>query len=314
MPEVTVLHKKYRPDRWEDVVGQRHIVASLQKIIKRQSSQAFLFIGPSGTGKTTLARIVAKEFGCLSKDILEIAAAVFTGVDSMRQVQESLQYKPFGKGEKRAIIVDEAARLSGAAWDSILKATEEPPPHVIWLFCTTEPQKVPAAIKTRCTTSSLKPVSDDELRDLLDYVCKEEGFKTADAVRGLIVKEANGSPRQALVFLEQCADITDRRVAADILRTALESDASLELCRLVVNGGSWSKAMGFLEKLDGENPEGTRILVVNYIAKVLQNAKSDKEVCHLLRVMEAFSTPYNASERNAPLLLSVGRVLFGESE
>lgn len=313
MPEVSsVLHKKYRPAAFDEVIGQDHAVSSLQKIIERKSSQAFLFLGPAGLGKTSLARITALAYGCLPSGILEIPAAIYTGVDAMRQVQETLQYKPFGKGYYKAIIVDEAHRLSGQAFDSMLKAVEEPPAHVLWLFCTTEPNKVPAAIKTRCSSFTLKPVDDDTLRDHIDWVCKEEGFKASDQVRGLVVRYSDGSPRQALVNLELCADVTDRKIAADLLRTAIESDASRELCQLIVNGrGSWAKAAGILEKLKDENPEGIRIQVCLYIAKALQNAKDDRGACHLLRVLEAFSVPYNAAEKTAPLLVSVGQALFG---
>ena len=308
-----VLHKKYRPTEFKDVIGQSHVVKSLSAIIERGSSQCFLFVGASGLGKTTMARITALEFGCLEQDILEIAAAVYTGVDAMRGVLETLQWKPFGKGTKKAIIIDECARLSGAAWDSLLKALEEPPEHIIWCFCTTEPGKVPTAVKTRSSYFTLKPVDDRQLLGLVDFVCEEEKFKSSESVRDLIIKEANGSPRQALVYLEMCANVTDRKVAADLLRTALESDAVIELARFVLAAnGSWAKAMVIFGKLSDDNPEGTRIIIVNYLAKVLAGAKTEKDACHALRLLDCFSQSYNASERAAPLLQSIGRALYGQ--
>ena len=312
MTETTVLHRKYRPTEFKDVVGQDHVVKSLSAIIERGSSQCFLFVGASGLGKTTMARITALEFGCLEQDILEIAAAVTNSVDDMRHVLGTLTYKPFGKGQRKAIILDECHRLSGQAWDSMLKATEEPPEHVVWLFCTTEPGKVPAALKTRSSYFTLKPVADKAMLELVDLVCGEENFKASESVRDMIVKEANGSPRQALVYLEMCADVTDRKVAADLMRTALESDAIIELARFILAAnGSWAKAMTIFGKLADENPEGCRIIVVNYLAKVLQGAKNERDACHALRLLDCFSQPYNPSERTAPLLQSIGRALYG---
>ncbi len=304
------LHTKYRPRRFSDVIGQDAVVTSLTKVIERRGSQAFLFSGPAGTGKTTLARISARSLGSEQKDTLEIDGATYTGIDAMRQIQETLQYKPFGDGNGRAIIIDECHRISKQAWDSLLKSIEKPPPHVVWFFCTTEPSKVPDTIKTRCTSFTLKPVSDDGLLSILQKVCTKEVIKLTDSIRDLIIREAHGSPRQLLVNLELCRDVSDRKAAADILRTALETDTTIELCRFLVQGGSWTKATAIISRLEDENPESVRYVVCNYIATVLKNAGSDKEACRLLRVLQAFSGPYDSSERQAPLLLSVGRVLF----
>jgi DNA polymerase-3 subunit gamma/tau len=132
------LITKYRPRTLADVIGQDNVVRSLQSIGKKKDTQVFLFSGPSGCGKTTLSRILAKMYGVEDNSVLEIDAASRTGVDDMRQLQEIVQYRPFGDSGKRAIILDECHRLSKNAWDSLLKVLEDPPAHIVWCFCTTE--------------------------------------------------------------------------------------------------------------------------------------------------------------------------------
>ena len=307
------LHVKYRPDNFDDVVGQDAVVNALARVLERGSSQSFLFAGPSGTGKTTLARISAHEAGCEDKDIMEIDAATHTGVDAMRAIQDAIRYKPFGKSEHRAVIIDECHRLSGQAWDSLLKALEEPPEHVVWFLCTTNMGKVPVTVKTRCATFTLKLVADRDLVDLIEAVALPEKIKLVESVRDMIVKEALGSPRQALVNLELCRGVKDRKEAADLLRSVMQTDAVIELCRFLQTRGSWSKVSSILAKLAEESPEGVRIVVCNYYGSVLKNAKSDREVCAALPILEAFATPYNQSEGMAPLFLSVGRVLYADN-
>lgn len=304
------LHVKYRPKTFDEVVGQKEAVASLEKMVERGRQQAFVLTGPSGCGKTTLARIAADALNCRNAGILEIDAATNTGVDAMREVQKISNYKPFGKEAGRAIIIDEAHRLSGQAWDSMLKAIEEPPEKVYWFFCTTNPAKVPTTIKTRCAVIQLKLVNDNTLTKLVEEVCDEEEIEISEGVLQLVVREAMGSPRQALVNLEACDGITSSKEAAKILRTALESDATLELCRLLVQGGSWVKAMALVAKLDGENPEGVRIVVCNYLGSVLKGTKNDNQAGKLLHILDQFSQPYNSAENTAPLLLSIGRAMF----
>jgi DNA polymerase III gamma/tau subunit len=309
---MTSLHDKYRPNSFDEVVGQDAVVKALTDVIERKGTQAYLFCGPAGIGKTTLARIVAQEYGCLDGAVTEIDAATFTGVDDMRKVQTLLQYRAFGKSKYRAVILDEAHRLSSQAWDSLLKITEKPPRHAIWLLCTTNPSKLPNTIRTRFTTFTLNPVKDDQLAKLYEWVCAEERIKLSDAIGDMIIKEANGSPRQMLVNLELCRSITDRKEAAALLRSAIESDPTIELCRLVTGGGSWTRAMALVEKLEDTNPESVRIIVMNYIATMLKGAKTDEAACRLLQIMDAFAEPYIHSENTAPLLRSIGRALFTE--
>lgn len=308
----TSLHVKYRPKSFKTVVGQDSVIKSLTKILERDGSHSFLFSGPSGTGKTTLARIAAKELGCSATDIIEIDGATNTGVDDMRDFQQVMQYLPLGGGGKKALILDECHMLSKQAWNSLLKITEEPPKHAYFFFCTTEPGKVINTIKTRCASFTLDLLSENELHKVLERVSKKEEIKLPIGVADVIVKEANGSPRQLLVNLEAARDATDKKEASQLLHSAVESDATIELCRFLVKGGTWMKAMAIVEKLKTENPESVRIVVSNYVASATKNSKSDKDACRFLSILEAFSQPYNSSDKIAPLLLSIGRVLFGE--
>lgn len=307
---MSALHEKYRPRKFDEVVGQAAAVKSLARVIEKQTSRSFLFIGPSGVGKTTLARIASRVAGCDHHSITEIDAATNSGVDAMRKVSEAIQYKPFGEKDKRATIIDECHGLSKQAWDSLLKVLEEPPKHALWFLCTTDPRKVPPTIKTRCVTITLKAVDDRYLRDLVEEVADLEKMKVGESIVDLIVRQAFGSPRQALVNLATCDGVKDKREAAELLSTVLENDATIELCRFFFQGGSWSKVATILAKLDKDNPEGVRIVVCNYYASVLKNAKSEKDVMRALSIIEAFSTPYNQAEGMAPLYLSVGRVMY----
>lgn len=286
-----ILHIKYRPRHFAEVVGQAVVVKSLAKLIERGGAQAFLLSGPSGTGKTTLARIAARAAGCSDQTLLEIDAATHTGVDAMRDIQMTLQYLPFGKTKARAVIIDEAHALSRQSWQSLLKIVEEPPPQVYWFFCTTEGGKVPPTIKTRCASFTLKLVADGDLLALVNRIAAKEKINISDSICNVIVKEALGSPRQALVNLALCRDVKDYKEAADILRSAMQSDPVLELCRFLIKGGSWTRAVGLVEKLSDEAPESVRIVVCNYVASVLRNAKSDREAVHGLHILDAFSPP-----------------------
>lgn len=304
------LANKYRPKQLSEIVGQEAVIESLEGILARKNHQSFLFTGPAGTGKTTLARIVARKMGCKLKDRLDIDGATFTGIDDMRKVQDIVRYRPFGDSEKRAVLGDEVHRLSQNAWDSLLKAVEEPPPYVIWLFCTTNPDKVPKTIKTRCATFALQPIPDSDLHDLVGTIAKAENINVPEQIMGLIVREAYGSARQAITNLEVCRSTKDRGKAAQLLKTAIENTDTIEFCRFIVKGGSWKKAMSLMTKLEGENPEGIRILTCNYLAAALKNSNTEQDATHLLTLLENFATPFNQAEGNAPLYLALGRCLY----
>ena len=306
------LITKYRPQSFADVIGQDTIVRSLQGICKRRDAQIFLFSGMGGVGKTTLAKLTAKALGADEAHTMDVNAASKTGVEDVRQILDMLEYRPFGYAGKRAIIVDEAHRLSPNAMDSLLKALEDPPEHVIWCFCTTNPSKLPKTLQSRCAKFELKPVADKALGELYDFVCEQEKLDLPGDVGDLLIKEAKGSPRQLLSNMVVVREAKSKKEAAELLRTALETDSIRELCQFIINGsGSWATCMKIVGKIE-DPPESVRIIVCNYIGVCLKNAKSDDAAAGFMQKLDAFAQSYNSLEGIAPLLLSIGRALFAE--
>ena len=310
------LHTKYRPQAFGDVMGQDGVVASLQGALKKRSSQAFLMVGPSGTGKTTLARIAAGVVGSKGRDIMEIDGATYTGIDDMRSVTSGLMYRPFGEGAVKTIIVDECHMLSKNSWQSMLKALEEPPPWVFWFLCTTEPSRVPETIKTRCASYDLKPVPSAMLYELVaEIAAKEKIFPNKRAGKGegimeLCAKSALGSPRQAIVNLGICAECGDRAEAADLLKTAEGNAAPVELAQLLLKRGSWAEAQRILTDLKETNPESIRQVVMRYVAGAALSAKKEALAGAAVEVLDAFGTPFPSGDGIAPVVLATGRVLL----
>jgi len=310
-PSSTALHVKYRPTDFDLVLGQDATVKSLEKAVKANRAHTFLFVGPSGTGKTTLARIVGSKFcgGSISPaNLIEIDAATHTGAEAMRAVTRDAAFKAMGVNPNKVIIVDEAHRLSAAAWESLLKVTEEPAPHVYWVLCTTNVAKVPATITTRFLKYVLKPVSDELLLELVAAVTEMEGLKVPKDVLETIAEGSGGSPRQALVNLELCAYAEDEAEARKLMREAGEGSKEIvDYCRFLLKpNGGWPAAMKLIKAIDAD-AESIRIVVSNYFAAV---AGSDtKNLPRLLFILECFEQPFNSSDKNAPLLLATGRVL-----
>lgn len=311
MAKQEALHVRYRPDTFVDVVGNKSEVRALQEVIKDEEAQCFLLTGPSGIGKTTLARIAAAEVGCLDAGLLEVNAANYTGVDDMRRIQDAIQTKPFGS-PIRAIVVDECHRLSANAWDSLLKATEEPPEWVYWFFCTTNAAKVPETIRTRCISVNLQALTEAGLLTVLERVIDAEDIKLPAKVPEMIAFEARGSARLALNYLAKVKNAKDYKSAAEALKAVASKEPAIALCRFLTqrNKRTWVQAVKLLAAVE-ENPESIRILVCNYVASALGSTKTDGEACYFLSILDAFSTTYNSSEGKAPLYCSVGRVIYG---
>lgn len=305
------LHVKFRPLTFNDVYGQEEIIKSLQKVVKDNRAKAFIFTGPSGTGKTTLARILANAFAgkeATSVNIEEFDAATNSGADAVRAVISHTVYRAIGASPIKAIIIDEAHRLSAAAWTVLLKPIEEPPKHVYWFFCTTEAAKIPKTIQTRCLRYDLKPVSEENLFNLLGWVADTEKLDTPDEVLEAIAENSEGSPRQALVFLETCQYAETAKEALAAMRSAGQSKEIIDLCRLLVSeqGRSWAAAVKLIKAMEGVEAESARIVISNYLAAVLLNTTADKKAARLLGILECFKDQYNQSDKLAPLLYSIG--------
>lgn len=310
----TEYHIKYRPTAWEDVVGQRTTVLSLRKVLKEGRSRSFLFVGPSGVGKTTLARLVARAVG--ARDVVEVDGATHTGIDAMRGLSDSLQYSTID-GSARCVIVDECHAISRQAIQSLLKIVEEPPPGVYWALCTTEADKVPQTIKTRCATYVLKPISDDIVLDYLVGIKEKEALSIPEEGLELITAAAAGSLRQALVYLAECGDFKKTSSVKEVVsRDATGSAEAIDLCRLLLGCAvadrrcSWSDFAKLLRAIDTP-AESVRIVVLNYMNTVALGGNERKAMA-ALQVASCFQQPFTDREGKAPLTLACARVWNGD--
>lgn len=217
------LPLKYRPQTMDDVVGQKHIVKTLRNAIKLDRiGHAYLFIGPAGTGKTSFARIWSKEMNCMSDDppcnkcrvckeisegrnldVLELNAADKRKIEDIRESLSRLQYKPTSK--YKILILDECHMLTGESWNALLKDLEEPKEYVIFILCTTNPEKIPNTILSRCQTFQFNSIELSDVEERLSYICDEEGFSYDPEAVKLIAEYSKGGMRDAVSALEQVA-------------------------------------------------------------------------------------------------------------
>jgi DNA polymerase III subunit gamma/tau len=256
---LTALYRTYRPLTFADVVGQEAIVRTLRNAIEHdQVRQAYLFAGPRGTGKTSMARILAKALNAeggpsvnfdpsarvaraiadgTSLDVVEMDAASQRGIDDVREIRERAVLQPVEGGHK-VYIVDEAHQLTDAAWQALLKLIEEPPPHLVFVFCTTELQKVLPTVRSRCQTFAFQRPRLKELGTVLRRVCDGEGIEAPDAALSLVARSAHGSFRDAVSTLDQLAAATGNRISVqDVLQLvgAVEEDSLFGLCDAIVD-------------------------------------------------------------------------------
>lgn len=301
---------KYRPTKFADLIGQEAVTKSVQQLLEKNTSHAFLFYGPSGCGKTTLARICAKELGCKKNDVLEVDAATYTGVDSVREITAKLLYRPMNGSTVLAIILDECHSLTKQSWQALLKSIEEPPSWVYWFFCTTESQKVPETIRTRCASFELKTLYSNQLLDILNEVAEKENLKLPDGILSICAKQAQGSPRRALVNLAICLEATSRAEAFEMLKAPSEDGEAIDLARLLLKGATWEQAKPLLSSLKDTNPESIRHTIRAYMTTAILSSTTDKAVTSGLTILEEFSTPFDSMGGISPVVRAVGRLIF----
>ncbi len=268
----TALYRNFRPETFSQLVGQVPVVKILQNQIKNGNvSHAYLFCGTRGTGKTSTARILAKGVNCLSKlqekpcgicencisikngtfmDVIEIDAASNNGVDNIRELRESVKYPP-QIGKCKVYIIDEVHMLSTGAFNALLKTLEEPPENVIFVLATTEPQKLPPTIMSRCLRLDFKRISEKELIKSMKSICSELNVEATEAALALIAANSDGSVRDSLSILDQCIahgnSVVNRDNVVEMLGTAGEA-VFIELTDYVFNRET-AKALGLVEKV-----------------------------------------------------------------
>ena len=212
----TVLYRKYRPQKFKEILGQDHIIKVLESSIQNGNiANAYIFAGSRGTGKTSAARIFAKEIGTTTNDISEIDAASNTGVDDIRALNESVNTLPF-ESKYKVYILDEAHMLSKSAWNALLKTIEEPPKHVVFILATTEVNKIPETIISRCQTFSFKKPTQKVLKDVVVAIAKKEGFTLEASSADLVALLGDGSFRDAQSILQKVMSASkDKKISPE---------------------------------------------------------------------------------------------------
>jgi len=274
----TVLARKYRPQKFSEVIGQEHVTRTLQNAIEQgRTAHGYIFSGHRGIGKTTVARILAAALNCRSKDhpvpepcgvcescteiragnsvdVIEIDAATNRGIDEIRELREAARYRP-ARDRFKIYILDEAHQITDAAFNALLKTLEEPPDHIVFMLATTQPEDIPQTIRSRCQHFSFRAVKfDDIVGQLRDLVTREKIEADNDAL-ALLAEAGDGSMRDALSILDQAIASSTGKLTADVVRNLVGS-APAHILEQVMQAASESKSEEILRKVDHLISEG----------------------------------------------------------
>ena len=286
------LATKYRPHEFTDVMSQKAIIKILEQQIKTKTfKNCIMFTGPSGCGKTTIARILANKINNGYGSPLEYDAASNNGVDNVRAIIEIAQERSLDS-EYKVIVLDECHQITSAGWAAFLKCVEEPPKYTIFMFCTTDPQKVPMTIQNRCQIYNLSRIDLDSIKNRLYYVCNQENYHVEPNAIDYISKLAEGSMRQALTYLDKCkdysTDITMNNVIACLGNYSY--DIYFDLTNAVIDNNK-QKIVTIVEQCYA-NGSDLKLFISNYMKFILQLTKYT-----LFKSMNGIDIPLNLEEK-----------------
>lgn len=267
------LAVKYRPNTFESVCSNQITVKILKRIVELGTPKnAYLFAGPSGCGKTTCARIFASALNGGIGDPVEIDAASNNGVDQVRAIIESANQRSL-TGTYKIYIIDECHMITSAGWNAFLKGIEETPEYTIFIFCTTEPNKIPATIMNRVQRFNITKIDSQEIKNRLIYICQQEGFINYEDTCELISKLCNGGMREAITMLDQCADLsTDLSIEnTKLVLGEAPFERMLKLTNCLI-GGNEQFTLAAIETLDNEGKD-LKHFVNDYLSFVLELTK-----------------------------------------
>lgn len=287
------LYRKYRPETLDDMVGNEATIKAVKKELEN-GSHVFLMTGPAGTGKTTLARIIAKEVGADDLGIHEINSAENRGIDTAREIMEQMRYLP-STGKANVWILDEIHQQTNASQNALLKPLEDTPEHVYFFLCTTNPEKLIKPLVSRCSVVTMQPLKDSEMAFLLKRTSKAEGRKITKEVGEKIIEIAQGGSRKALKTLAKVLYLDDVDEQLEVLKKETVSDDidTKELCQACMKNTSLTNLFSILKNIDLSEPERVRQAVMGYMNSVLLNGKISQEIVATLQAFSSADTYRN---------------------